>query len=323
MSQLLSKDLREMYRLMLMSRIYTDRALKLFDEGRLPTGLHPSVGQEAIGVGACYGLRGDDWVIPSLRTTECFWTRGVTMQQMMDAMYGNEDSINKGKESFHHSGYPELGILAGTAIVGAHIPVAVGAAKAMKLKGTDNVMLCFFGDGAAARGDFHEGLNLAAVHKAPVIFICENNLHFQTAPASVEMAITDIADRASGYGFPGIIVDGQDVLAVHEVTQGAITRARQGDGPTLIEAKTYRFRRHYPILAETRPLEEIAEWSKRDPISILRDHLLANGDLTESEIEEFQTSISNELDKVVARAESKPSAGPAAAISTVYAEEVS
>ncbi|MCH2321664.1 MAG: thiamine pyrophosphate-dependent dehydrogenase E1 component subunit alpha [SAR202 cluster bacterium] len=317
------KDLREMYRLMLMSRIYTDRALQLFDEGRLPTGLHPSAGQEAIGVGACYGLRREDWVIPSLRTTECFWTRGVTMQQMMDAMYGNKDSVNRGKESFHHSGYPSLGILAGTAIVAAHIPVAVGAAKAMQLKGTDNVMLCFFGDGAAARGDFHEGLNLAAVHKAPVVFICENNLHFQTAPASVEMAITDIADRAAGYGFPGVIVDGQDVLAVHETTQEAIKRARQGKGPTLIEAKTYRFRRHYPILAETRPVEEIAEWSKRDPVTILGDYLLANGHMNVSEKQELETSIIIELDSVVARAEAKQAADKSAANSTVYAEGAS
>jgi len=323
MTQLMPKDLREMYRLMLMSRIYTDRALQLFNEGRLPTGLHPSAGQEAIGVGACYGLRREDWVIPSLRTTECFWTRGVTMQQMMDAMYGNKDSVNRGKESFHHSGYPSLGILAGTAIVAAHIPVAVGAAKAMQLKGTDNVMLCFFGDGAAARGDFHEGLNLAAVHKAPVVFICENNLHFQTAPASVEMAITDIADRAAGYGFPGVIVDGQDVLAVHETTQEAISRARQGKGPTLIEAKTYRFRRHYPILAETRPVEEIAEWSKRDPVTILGDYLLANAHMNVSEKQELETSIIIELDSVVTRAEAKQAADKSAASSTVYAEEES
>ena len=193
----------------------------------------------------------------------------------------------------------------------------------MQLKGTDNVMLCFFGDGAAARGDFHEGLNLAAVHKAPVVFICENNLHFQTAPASVEMAITDIADRAAGYGFPGVIVDGQDVLAVHETTQEAISRARQGKGPTLIEAKTYRFRRHYPILAETRPVEEIAEWSKRDPVTILGDYLLANGHMNVSEKQELETSIIIELDSVVTRAEAKQAADKSAASSTVYAEEES
>ena len=241
-------DLREMFRLMLMGRRFTERAVELALADEIPTGLHPSAGQEAVGVGACYGLRSDDWVVPSLRTTEAFWTRGVTLLQMMNAIMANAGSISKGKESFHHSGYPDLGIVAGSAIVGAHIPVAVGAAMGLRWKGTDAVMVCFFGDGAAARGDFHEGLNLAAVLKAPVVFVCENNLYFQTASAEVGTPIEDIADRAPGYGMPGVVVDGQDALAVHEVTAEAVDRARRGDGPSLVECKTYRFMGHYPTV---------------------------------------------------------------------------
>ncbi len=151
------EDLREMYRLMVMGRRFTERALELFTEGRVPTGLHPSAGQEAVGVGACYGLRPSDWVLPSLRTTEAFWTRGVTMLQNLNAMMGNSGSVSMGKESFHHSGYPDLGIIAGPALVGSQIPIAVGAAVALRMKKTDDVMVCFFGDGAAARERYERG----------------------------------------------------------------------------------------------------------------------------------------------------------------------
>ena len=316
------EDLREMYRLMLMSRKFTERALELYEEGRLPTGLHPSAGQEAVGVGACYGLRTSDWVLPSLRTTEAFWTRGVTMLQMLDAMMGNSGSISRGKESFHHCGYPELGIVAGTALVGAQIPVSVGMAVGMKMKGTDDVTVCFFGDGAAARGDFHEGLNLAALRKAPVVFICENNLHFQTAPGSAAMTIEDIADRAAGYGMPGRIADGQDVLAVYQAAQEAIARARRGEGPTLVECKTYRFKRHYPILRDTRDPEEIARWLKRDPITILGEKLEAQGHLDDAAIESMERVITEELEEAILKSEATPPPDPREAFTEVYAEAV-
>ena len=319
---LTAEDLVEMYRLMLMSRKFTDRALDLYEQGRLPTALHPSAGQEAVGVGACYGLRPGDWVVPSLRTTEAFWTRGVSLLQMFNAMMGNSGSISKGKESFHHSGYPELGILAGSSIVGAQIPVAVGAALALRMQRTDNVMVCFFGDGAAARGDFHEGLNLAAVLKAPVVFVCENNLHFQTMPASVGIAVEDIADRAAGYGFPGIVVDGQDVLAVYDTAQQAIERARRGEGPTLIECKTYRFYRHYPTLPENRDPDEIARWRQRDPITILGQGLAAEGYIDDARTAEMAAAIERELDESVAKAEATPPPDPTEAFTQVYAEPI-
>lgn len=229
-TDLTAADLVEMYRLMLLGRCFTETARELYRQGRASP-IHPSIGQEAVGVGACYALRSGDWVIPSLRTTEAFWARGVTIQEKVNALLGNAGSISRGKEGSHHAGYPDRGIMAGTGIIGSQFPVATGAALALRMQGTDNVVVCFFGDGASNRGDCHEGLNLAAVLKAPVIFICENNIYAQTVPASDAMVITDIADRAVGYGMPGLVVDGQDVLAVHGATQAAVHRARSGQGP--------------------------------------------------------------------------------------------
>ena len=319
---LTAEDLLEMYRLMLQGRRFSQRALDLHAEGRLPIGLHPSAGQEAVGVGVCFGLRSSDWLIPSLRTTEAYWTRGVTILQMFDAILGNSGSISKGKESFHHCGYPELGILAGSSIVGAQIPVAVGAAVALRMKQTDDVMVCFFGDGAAARGDFHEGLNLAAVLKAPVVFVCENNLHFQSAPASVGMAIEDIADRAVGYGFPGHIVDGQDVLAVYDVAHAAIERARAGEGPTLIECKTYRFQRHYATMREVRDPEEVEAWRRKDPIDRLAKKLRDEGHTEDRVLTDLELAIDRELGESFAAAEATPPPDAADALSQVYAEPI-
>ena len=317
------EEYRQMYRLMLTSRRFTERVLELYDEGRIPVGLHPSTGQEAVGVGACFGLRRTDWVLPALRTMEVFWSRGVTMLQYLNAMMGNSGSVSKGKESFHHCGYPDLGILASSAVVGAQIPVAVGAALALRMKGTDDVMVCFFGDGAVARGDFHEGLNLAAVLKAPVVFVCENNLYFQTVPGSVGMAIKDIADRAEGYGMPGGVVDGQDVLAVYDATRKAVARARGGEGPTLLECKTYRFMAHYPtVLEEDRDPEEIARWKKRDPISLLEDRAKEEGYMKEEDALAVNQAILRELEESIVKAEDTPPAGPDVAVANVYSEPV-
>ena len=320
---LTADDLREMYRLMLLGRCFTERALELAAEQRLPVGMHPSAGQEAVGVGACFGLRPGDWVLPSLRTTEAFWTRGVTVLQMFNAIMGNAGSVNAGKESFHHSGYPDLGILAGSAIVGAQIPQAVGVGWAMKMKRTDNVAVCFFGDGAAGRGDFHEGLNLAALLKVPVVFVCENNRYFQTVPATVGQPIEDIADRAASYAMPGEVVDGQDVLAVYDAVQTAVARARAGEGPTLLECKTYRFMGHYPsMLEDSRPAEEIARWMKRDPIIILGRRLEELGYQDGAAVAAVEAAVAKELDDAFAECEATPFADPNQAFTNVYDEPI-
>ena len=313
-------QLLEMYRLMLLSRRFNERVPHWYKEGRVPQGLHPSIGQEAVGVGACYGLRPGDWVIPSLRTVEAFWTRGVTILQQVNAMMGNAGSVSRGKETSHHAGYPDRGILAGTGILGGSIAVAVGVALALRMQGTDHVVVCFFGDGAANTGDFHEALNLAAVLKAPAVFVCENNLYAQTVPASAAMAITDIADRAGGYGMPGHIVDGQDVAAVYEATQAAVARARSGGGPTLLEGKTYRFAPHYPVFVEDRPREELERWLKRDPITILGTRLEEQGCLDDAAIGEMDRAILQELDDAIRQAEATPAPDPREVFDHIYAD---
>ena len=315
-------DLREMYRLMLMGRRFSERAMELAEAGKLPTGLHPSAGQEAVGVGACHGLRDGDWVLPALRTTEAYWARGVTLLQMMNAIMGNAGSISAGKESFHHCGYPELGIIAGSSIVGAQFPTTVGTALGQKMQGTDDVTVCFFGDGAAARGDFHEGLHLAALLDAPIVFVCENNLYFQTVGADTGITIENVADRAAGYGMPGIAVDGQDVLAVHEATAEAIRRARRGDGPSVVECKTYRFFRHHSTLRETRDLAEVERWKRRDPLNILAATLEEHGILDDAAIAEMDARIGEELDAAVEESAATPGPDPAEAFTHVYAEPV-
>ena len=314
------EDLLAMYRLMLFGRHFTEEALGWYKEGRIPHGLHPSVGQEAIGVGACYGLRPTDWVIPSLRTTEAFWTRGVPLQMHLDTEIGNAGSISRGKETSHHAGYPQYGIMSGTAVVGGSIPVAVGAALALQMRGGEEVVLSFFGDGAANRGDFHEALNLGAILNAPVVFLCENNGYSQTVPISAAMKIENIADRALGYGIPGPIVDGQDVEAVYEATQEAVCRARRGQGPTLLELKTCRFKPHHPFFEEDRPAEELEPWLRRDPIQILAGRLQARGLLTDSQIEAMEEEIRIKLEEAIERAEKTAFPDPEEVFDQVYAE---
>jgi len=317
--ELSPKDLVEMYRLMLVDRRFTEHVLRWYEEGRISQGMHPNIGQEAVGVGACYGLTPKDWVIPSLRTSNAYWVRGVTLLQQINAMFGNAESISRGKETAHHATYTQHGILPGTGIVGGSIPVAVGAALALRMQGTDAVVLDFFGDGASNRGDFHEALNMAALYRAPVIFVCENNLYGQTVAGRSAMAITNIADRAIGYGLPGQIVDGQDVLAVFEATQAAVARARKGGGPTLLECKTYRFLAHYPIFEEDRPPDEISEWLERDPLAIHGGRLEEDGLLDKAAIEEMDQAILQELDEAILQAEKTPLPDPEGVFQSVYA----
>ncbi|MBI5877297.1 MAG: dehydrogenase E1 component subunit alpha/beta [Chloroflexi bacterium] len=314
-------DLIELYRLMLLTRRYTEHVLGWYRAGRLVQGLHPSIGQEAVGVGACYGLRAGDWVHPSLRTTEAFFVRGVSLRQHVAAMNGRIGGISRGKDTSHHAGYPDLGVLAGTGLVGSHVPVSVGAALALKMQGTDNVVINFFGDGASNRGDFHEGLNLAAVLQAPVVFVCENNGYAQTVPASIGMRIADVAQRAAGYGMPGVIADGQDVLAVHEAVQTAVERARAGGGPTLVECKTYRFETHYPTFPEERPADEVARWKARDPIHLLGATLRSRGILSTEAAEEMDAAIHAELAEAIQYAEDSPWPEPSEVTQHIYAEQ--
>jgi pyruvate dehydrogenase E1 component alpha subunit len=200
--------------------------------------------------------------------------------------------------------------------------VAVGAGLALRMQGTDHVVISFFGDGASNRGDFHEALNLASVLKVPVVFVCENNGYAQTVPASTAMALKDIADRAAGYGMPGLVIDGQDVEAVYQATQSAIQRARTGVGPTLLECKTNRFRVHHPFFEEDRSPDEVARCWERDPIEILGARLKEKGWLGQADIERMEQQIRQELEEAIREAEAVPTPTPEEVFTQIYAESL-
>jgi TPP-dependent pyruvate/acetoin dehydrogenase alpha subunit len=320
--ELASQDLIEMYRLMILTRRFEERTIEWYQEGRIPETIHSSIGQEAIGVGACYGLRRDDQVLPSLRTRAAFFAKGVPVRDVLASMCARETSLSRGKDTSHHAAAPEYGVLVGSHVVGSSIPVAVGAALAMKLRKTDLATLCFFGDGASNRGDFHEGLNMAGANRLPIVFVCENNLYAMSVPVEWAMAIEDIAARASSYGFPGVVVDGNDVRVVHEAAAKAVRRARAGEGPTLIECKTYRLRNHVelPLFEEPwRPSEEIIYWKEKDPIKRLRRQLVGEMILTEELDEEIRAGVEAELEQAMRYAEESPFPEGSEALQDVYA----
>jgi TPP-dependent pyruvate/acetoin dehydrogenase alpha subunit len=302
---LTTNDLLKMYRLMLFGRRYGENVNRWYKERRIPQLPYLSIGEEAVGVGTCYGLRPDDWVMPSLRTNEAYWTRGVTVLEQFNGMMGNAKSITGGRETSNHAVYPDRGILVGTGLIGSQIPVAVGAALALKKLGKgkkDSVVVCYFGDGGSNRGDFHEALNLASVLKVPIVFVCENNGYAFTAPAEKTVSAKDIADRACGYGMPGVIVDGQDVVAVYGATQEAVKRARRGEGPTLLECKTHRYLPHCPAEEEERPAEVLEKMRQRDPVKILGDRLECDGRLTKTVIKVMEEEIRKELEDSLKKA---------------------
>jgi pyruvate dehydrogenase E1 component alpha subunit len=241
----------------------------------------------------------------------------------MAAIYGKATGPSKGKWTAHHMGDLELGVLIGSLVIGSQFPIAVGAGLAFKMiKKTDQVCLCYFGDGASNRGDFHEGLNLAAIFKLPVVFICENNLYAVYTPVAKSMLIKDIALRAQGYGIPGKTIDGNDVLEVYRTVQEAVGRARIGEGPTLIECKTYRLRPHCERYTEERPKEELEYWWRRCPIERFKAYLSSQEILDDELVNKIEKEVNEEIDQAVKFAEESPFPRPDEMFEDVYADGV-
>lgn len=270
----------EMYRRMLRIRHFEEIAEKMHAKGEIAGSLHSSIGQEGEIVGACMALRNDDYMMGNHRSHGHPIAKGAKLNPLMAELLGKKTGICRGKGGSMHLADFGVGSIGETSIVGSGLPVATGAALASKLQGLDRVSLCFFGDGASNQGTFHESLNLASIWKLPVIFVCENNLYACSMPVSETTSIKDIGNRASAYTMPGHLVDGQDVLAMHEVVTAAVARARSGGGPTLIEAKTYRYRDHAVNMGTLgdvdiggRPSDEMAHWNTRDPIVLFRKKL--------------------------------------------------
>lgn len=310
-----------MYRTMWEIRAFEEKAAELFMKGLLPGFLHCSVGQEATIVGACATLRRDDYMGSTHRGHGDIIAKGGRLERMMAELFAKRTGYCKGKGGSMHIADLELGILGATGIVGAGIPIAVGAALACKLQGTDRVALSFFGDGGANTGAFHEALNLAAVWDLPAIFVCQNNQYAESTPQKVHQKITDVAVRAQAYGMPGIAIDGNDVLKVYETVSEAVARARRGGGPTLVECKTYRFMGHYVGDPGTayRTREEVEEWRKRDPIPRFEQVLLAEAAATRADLERVQREVVEAIDGAVRFAQESPEPAVDEALEDVYA----
>jgi TPP-dependent pyruvate/acetoin dehydrogenase alpha subunit len=239
---------------------------------------------------------------------------------MMAELYGKKTGYNKGKGGSMHIADIEIGILGANAIVGAGIPIAGGAALSAQMRGTDQVIICFLGDGATNTGRFHEGVNLAAIWNLPVVYVIENNMYAEATPLSAVCKLVNLSDRAKAYGIPGKTVDGNDVLAVYKAVGEAVTRARKGEGPTLVECKTYRQRGHFEGDPQTyKTKEEVGEWMKKDPIPRFRKQLTSMGVLTEDDADKISQKMKEEVEKAVKFAEESPSPAPEEALEDVYA----
>jgi pyruvate dehydrogenase E1 component alpha subunit len=320
----LSKDeLAEMMRRMVRIRYFEDAAVELHKNGEIRGSLHTSHGQEGEIVGACMALRLEDYMVGNHRSHGHPIGKGAKLRGLMAELLARATGVCKGKGGSMHLADFSVGSLGETSIVGSGIPVAAGAALGAKMQGLDRVSLCFFGDGAAQEGTFHEGINMAAIWHLPAIFLCENNGYAVSTPITKSTLVENIADRAAGYGIPGVVVDGQDVIAVHEVMAEAVQRARAGGGPTLIEAKTYRYLDHAANMGRDlgyRTDEEIESWrSSKDPITRFQARLLKDFRFAVEELEAIDAQVKEEVADAVQFAKDSPFPDPAEAWTDVYA----
>jgi TPP-dependent pyruvate/acetoin dehydrogenase alpha subunit len=295
------------YEQMLEIRLFEEKVQELFMEGLVEGTTHLCQGQEAVPVGAVSALREDDYMTITYRGHGHALARGIPIEACFAEMMGRTTGCCKGVGGSMHLTDVSKGLLGAFAIVGAGLPVAVGAAHSARLQGRDSVALTFFGDGATNIGTFHEALNLASAWKTPTIFIIENNLYGEFTPMRETTPLDDLADRAKAYAIPGVIVDGQDVEAVHSATSEAIARARAGDGPSLLEMKTYRYRGHSKSdPARYRPEGELDAWKDRDPLTILGERLADEGHLSKSDQAALRETTQRTIDEVADRAKTAP-----------------
>ncbi len=314
------EKLVEMLRKMLEIRFFEEKVFQLYAQNLVPGTIHLYAGEEAVAVGVCSNLRKDDYITSTHRGHGHCIAKGADLKRTMAEILGKKTGYCKGKGGSMHIADFTIGMLGATAVVGAGIPIAVGAGLSIKLRRTDQVVACFFGEGASNQGTFHEGINMASIWKLPVLFVCENNLYAMGTRQSIAMAIENVADRASAYGIPGVVVDGNDVLAVCKVASEAVERARKGDGPTLIECKTYRQKGHSRVdPARYRPKEEVEAWLAKDPIKRFKKKLLQANVLGEAEIQQIENDISGEIEKAVKFAMESPLPNPEEALEDVYA----
>src|SRR6266516_4671376 len=318
--KLAPEQLLEMFYWLKLIRGFDERLSILVKQGKVRSGVYTGIGQEAIIVGTCFGLRKDDYICPLHRDLGAFLMKRVEPRSIMSQMFAKTTGLSKGRDSALHSGVSELGIFGNTSMLGSNLPVAAGLALTYKMEESDNVVIAYFGEGASNVGDFHEALNFAGVQQLPVVFICENNQYAYSVPVEKSMAIDDVAIRAEGYGFDGVAINGNDVLAVYQATLGAIARARGGDGPTLIECKTYRWHGHSEHdKAFYRTDEELAMWKSRDPIPTFTTYLHARHVLDEQKLNDSEGRVRSTIDGAVEFAMNAADTVPEDAVTDQYA----
>ena len=313
--------LLEWYEEMALIRGTEKAAYDLFMSGEVKGTTHLAAGHEAVAVGASAALGEDDYVFATYRGHHHAIARGATPAECLAELMSKATGLCKAKGGSMHLTKADKGMLGSYAIVGSHLPIAAGAAWSAKLRGTDQVAVAFFGDGATNIGAFHEALNLAAVWKLPVLFVCENNLYMEYTPiASVTSVPNPAADRAAANGLPAEIIDGNDVVIVHDIVKVAVERARAGDGPTVIEALTYRQYGHSRAdPAKYRPADEVERWMQRDPLRIARDRLTSLG-VGEADIDAADARVAQVVDAAVQEARDAPFPDPAQALTDVWAD---
>ena len=300
----IKKDtLLDLYTTMLTIRLFEDRIVDLYARGEVPGLVHLYIGEEAVATGICEALRDDDYITSTHRGHGHVIAKGAKLKPMMAELFGKRSGYCKGKGGSMHIADMNIGILGANGIAGGGLPIAVGAGWSAKWRGTDQVTACFFGDDASNNGTFHESLNLASLHKLPVIFVCENNLYGISICQIKHQPIADVAIRAHSYDMPGVTVDGNDALDVYHAAVKAVKRARAGEGPTLIECKTYRWRGHHegdPNQGERyRTKAEIQEWKDRCPIVRFTQKLIDDKVATKKKLSGIEKEIAAEIDAAV------------------------
>ena len=312
-----------MYEMMYRIRKYEESIYYLFLEGIMPGTIHQSTGEEASAVGMLYDLRKDDWMASTHRPAGHDIAKGITVKAMMCEMFGKADGCCGGKGGAMHPGDASVGAMTANAIVGGNLPIAAGAALAFKMQKKDNVVVCFFGDGASNEGSYHETMNVAGLWKLPVIYVCENNMYSANTSISLTCCRENVAaDRAAIYDIPSEVVDGNDVLAVNEAATRAIARALAGEGPTIIEVKTYRHGGHSRNDAcGYRPKDEADYWiHQKDPVNNFRKVILEHGVISEEELQKVEAEVEQEIDDAVEYAKNAPLPAYESALKNVFWE---
>lgn len=316
------EQLAEAMRRMMSIRHFEDAAMELHKNGEIRGSLHTSHGQEGEVVGSCMALRIDDYMVGNHRSHGHPIGKGAKLRGLMAELLGRTTGVCGGKGGSMHLADFSVGSLGETSIVGSGIPVGAGAALGAKMQGTGRVSLTFFGDGASQEGTFHEGINFAAIWTLPAIFLCENNGYAVTTPISQSSNTPNIADRAAGYGIPGIVVDGQDILAVYDAVATAVQRARAGEGPSLIEAKTYRYYDHAANMGRDlgyRTEDEIELWRQRDPIKLFTERLTGDFKFKQAEIDGIEDAVRSDVADSIQFAKDSPLPDDASAWTDVLA----